>query len=144
MLQVVCTKKKRLSLFSSSAESASACGAQKYSCHSLHWRTLGITEFNHQTSRTGKMGRDLRCWMNSTKVSHSGCPHRISNWAWCDRPQGSEGKAMPAADSALYRGGSLPPAPWVLLEPGALQTAQRVGGKQYVPSLNVEGPLLRG
>lgn len=32
-------------------------------------------------SWTGEMGRNLTCWVNSTKVSYSGCPRRMSNWA---------------------------------------------------------------
>lgn len=42
----------------------------------------------------------------------------------CDCPQGSKGKAMPAAYSALHRG-SLLPAPWVLLEPGGSSRQHR-------------------
>lgn len=71
-VQFALQKDKRSSLFSSSAESASACGAQKHSCDSPHWRTLSATQVHHQASRTEEMGRDLKCWVNSTKVSHRG------------------------------------------------------------------------
>lgn len=91
---------------------------------SPHWRTLSITEVSHQASRTGKMGRDPKCWVKSTKVSHCGCPHRISNWAWLSSLQQRKSHACCPQNSAENTSAAYALSP---LGKGLIQTAQRPG-----------------
>lgn len=69
------------------------------------------------------MGRNLTCWVNSTKVSHSGCPRRISKWLLSSAQQ-MRSHACCSQRSVEGAPAACPPSP---LHRGLMQAAQRGG-----------------
>lgn len=68
------------------------------------------------------MGRTLTCRVNSTKGSYSGCPRRMSNWAWLLSPQPMRSHACCSQHSVGGAPAACPPSP---PRRGLMQTAQR-------------------
>lgn len=123
-VQFALQKDKRSSLFSSSAESASACGAQKHSCDSPHWRTLSATQVHHQASPRGN-GKGSKMLGEFYQSQPPWSAVLTGYQTGRDCPRCSKGKAMPAAHSTA-EGTSAASA---LTPPGRelIQTAQRAG-----------------
>lgn len=86
------------------------------------WRTPIISAVNTRPVGPGKWEGILTCWVNSTKVSHSGCPRRMSDWAWLLSPQQMRSHACCSQHSVEGAPAACPPSP---PRRGLMQTAQR-------------------
>lgn len=134
----VCSE-KRSSLFSSSAESASACGAQKYpvTVHigghsaSLKLVTRPVAQGNGKGSKMlGEVYQSQPPWLSSQDIQIGVTVLTAAKEKPC---------LLPPALCRKYLCCLRPESSWQGAHPDSTEARQ-----QYVPSLNVEGQSLRG